>query len=203
MAFPRLTGLELLSSPRSKVDVPDHFLRKNRSSDANAQCTVVAVSYRDYGYQILSSWLDPFRAAMLTKVGGGSDNSNRCEVFRINISEGWLNKWMLRGLIRALTRKNTPPEDRDSTLLYFGGTNELENFRDALRMHNVMTGFVFLLDGLGRVRFAGSGPATDDDVDRLIRFARVLISKTKPVRQRKQNRSIGSASSNRKRTPKR
>ena len=44
--------------------------------------------------------------------------------------------------------------------------------------HNIMTNYVFLLDNLGCVRFAGSGPASDEDVSRLIRFTKELTTAT-------------------------
>ena len=36
--------------------------------------------------------------------------------------------------------------------------------------------FIFLLDDLGRVRFAGSGPATQEEISNLIQFTKELIS---------------------------
>ena len=168
--FPDLFDLTSLAG--EQVDLPDYFLRKNRSLDAAAQCTVVAVSFRDFGYNLLSSWLDPFKEAM--------EGKDRVEVVRLNLSEGWFNKHILRGFIQGLTKKNTPEAEHERTLLYFGGSDSLEGFRDCLRMHNVMTGYVFLLDGLGRVRFAGSGPATDEEVQRLIRFSKDLTPLLQP-----------------------
>jgi mitochondrial ATPase complex subunit ATP10 len=167
--FPALPNLRRLDSNET-VDLPSYFLRKNRSRDAAAQCTVVGVSFRDYGYQLLKTWLDPLPAALSNaEVGSSVPSPNRVEVVRLSINEGWVNSWVLRGLIRTLARRNTPTEEQAETLLYFG--KDLELFRDALRMHNIMTGYVFLLDGLGRVRFAGSGRASDEEVARLLRFA--------------------------------
>jgi mitochondrial ATPase complex subunit ATP10 len=161
--FPCLTKLESVSG--EEVELPSYFLR-NRLKDAEAQCTLVAVSFRDFGYQQLPSWLDPFNTAMVGK--------GRVEVVRLNITEGWFSKYFLRGLIRNATKRNTPPEEHDSTLLYFGSSG-LDDFRDALRMHNAMAGYVFLLDGLGRVRFAGSGAATEAELQRLVKFAKHLL----------------------------
>lgn len=174
--FPVLQGLKSLDG--QQVNFPDYVLRKNRSKDAAAQCTVVAISFRDFGYGLLSSWLDPFQKAM-----SGMD---RVEVVRLNLTEGWFNKWILRGFILGLMKKNTPKADHDRTFVYFGGS-DLESFQDCLRMHNILTGYVFLLDGLGRVRFAGSGPATEEDVERLIRFAKDLTPLLKPGARRGMN----------------
>lgn len=165
--FPPLLDVQQLSTS-DKVDLPDYFLRKNRLKDPQAQCTLVAVSFRDYGYQLLPTWLEPFR-----QVFGANP---RVETIQLNIAEGYLSKYLLRGFIQGFTKKNTPPEQQDQTLLYFA--SDLEGFRDQLRMHNIMTGYVFLLDGLGRVRFAGSGTATDDEVKRLVAVVHELVPRT-------------------------
>lgn len=171
--FPALHGLTTLAG--EKVDIPDFFCRKNRSGDPKAQCTLVAISFRDYGYQLLKSWIGPFEEAMKGK--------DRVEVIQLNLSEGWFNKWVLGVLIHSSMKRNTPVECHDRTLLYFG--SNLLDFRDCLRMHNVMTGYVFLLDGLGRVRYAGSGEASEEEMKQLIQFARELT----PLLKRPQARA--------------
>jgi mitochondrial ATPase complex subunit ATP10 len=109
-------------------------------------------------------WIEPFRTNL-------ANTSDRAEVIQINFSTGWFNKWLLRGFIQGLTIRNTPLEHRATTFLYFG---DQERFRDTLRMHNLLSGYVFLLDGLGNVRFAGSGEAKSEEAERLIRLAKNL-----------------------------
>ena len=162
--FPNLLGCKNLAG--DVVDLPAYCLRKNRSRDPAAQCTLVGVSFRDFGFRQLPSWIEPFDAEFSGK--------DRVEVLKVNITEGWFSKWFLRGLIVGSTKRNTPVEEHNRTLLHFGKAQALENFKDALRMHNVLTGYVFLLDGLGRVRFAGSGTASEEEAARLIRLAKEL-----------------------------
>lgn len=54
--FPTLKGLKSLTG--EKVDLPDYMTRRNRSHDAAAQCTLVAISFRDFGFQQLPSVRD-------------------------------------------------------------------------------------------------------------------------------------------------
>lgn len=168
--FPKLDNLKSLSGDKS-VNLPDYFVRKNRSRSVDAQCTVVGVSFRDFGYGLLSSWLDPFEKEY--------DGNDRVEVLRLSLSEGWVTKWFLRGFVQGFARRNTPKEYHSSTFLLF--QTDMESFRDALRMHNLMTGYVFLLDGLGRVRFAGSGGAAEEESRRLIRMTRELLDSPEPI----------------------
>jgi mitochondrial ATPase complex subunit ATP10 len=179
--FPVLTNLKFMGQGwgGEKVNLPDYFVRKNRSRDAAAQCTLVVVSFRDFGYQMLPSWVNPLRIAMDV----GFVDKDRVEIIRMNVSEGWLNRYILRPVVTFLMRRNTPVHEHGWTLLSFH--RDLSDFRDALRMHNVMVGYAFLLDGLGRVRFAGSGEATQEEAHSLILFAKELTSKLKKEPSRK------------------
>jgi ATPase complex subunit ATP10 len=185
--FPSLAGLKSLAG--EKVDIPAHFLRKNRSRDAAAQCTLVAVSFRDFGYKLLDTWIEPFESALQGK--------DRVEIVKLNLSEGWLNKWVLQILIQQLMKKNTPLQEHDRTFLFF--KNDLEPFRDALRMHNVLTGYVFLLDGLGRVRFAGSGSADSKEIENLVELTHELTPLLKPAMNRNYKQATNKAPGKRKR----
>ena len=127
------------------------------------------------------TWTEPFRAAFR--------GNHRVEVINLQVTEGWFTSKLLGGMIPGIVKQNTPEEEYDTTLLCL--RSDLEEFRDALRIHNVMAGYVFLLDGIGRVRFAGSGEASADEIAKLIQFARELIPtakanrKQKPVRGRR------------------
>ena len=163
------------------VDIPDFFTRDNSellvfvsfviafdgtynlgqicastgSKDANAQCTLVAISCKDFGARQLPSWTDPFETNLCS--GGEAE---KYEVVRITINEGRIAK-LLSPFIVSGTKKNVAEKDHANTLLYYGDAQEM---RDILRMHNIYTCYVFLLDGIGRVRWAGSGAGSDEEV---------------------------------------
>lgn len=96
-------------------------------------------------------------------------------------------------------RKNTPPEEHDRTLLYFGSGSVVDEFRDVLRIHNLMTNYVFLLDEFGRIRFAGSGEATDEEVARVIKFAKELTTNPKKNGRKTSRQSPKQVKQNRQR----
>ena len=110
----------------------------SESKDATAQCTLVAISCKDFGAKLLPSWTTPFTEQLRS----GKD-SNKYKVVRITINEGRIAK-ILSPLIVSGTKKNVPKEDHENTLLYYGDAEEM---RDILRMHNVYTGYVYLVDG--------------------------------------------------------
>jgi ATPase complex subunit ATP10 len=157
--FPPLSGLQCLDKthPDTPIDIPSYWLRKNRTRDPSAQCTLVGIAFRDYGYNMLNEWLHPFQQAM--------QGNDRVETVRLNLNEGYINRYFLRGIVTSLMRRNTPPAELSSTWIYFA-TDIQEKFRDPLRAHNLLPGYVYLLDGIGRVRFAASGPASAEEVER-------------------------------------
>lgn len=144
------------------------FIVSSGSKDANAQCTLVAISSKEFGARLLPSWVDPFEKALCNTV----DNTNRYEVVRITINEGRIDRW-LHPFILSGTKKKIRVEDHSKTLLYYGDAEEM---RDMMRMHNMYTGYVFLVDGIGRVRWAGSGEGSDDEVQSMIKFATELTT---------------------------
>ena len=130
-----------------------------------------------FGAQLLPSWIDPFDQAF--RQGTNNNDTDRYDVVRIVINEGRVVK-LLSPFITSGTKKNVPESDHANTLLYFG---DAEEFRDILRMHNIYTGYVFLVDGIGRVRWAGSGEGTDEEIQSMLRFAQEL-TKSEPRRQK-------------------
>ena len=92
--------------------------------------------------------------------------------------EGWFSSGILGSWIARMIKNNTPTSQHTTTLI--GQGRNLEHFRDSLRIHNVMCGYIFLLDGIGRIRFAASGEASSEEIQKLIQFASELITTTTP-----------------------
>ena len=177
--FPFLKGLECLdtsASPEDRtVDIPSYWLRKNRLRDPSAQCTLVGIAFRDFGYKHLNDWLLPLSQTFA--------KNDRVETVRLNINEGFFSRYFLKGLITSSMRRNTPPKELSSTYIHFA--SDLRNFRDPIRAHNLIPGYIYLLDGLGRVRFAGSGPPSSEEVERLQGFVEEVLRPTIANRGRK------------------
>jgi ATPase complex subunit ATP10 len=142
-------------------------------------CTLVSLSFRNSGFKHIPTWTDHFSQAF--------DGDPRVQTFTVSITERW-SLYPLKVFLSNVMRNNTPPEQHDTTLLYFG--SDVDEFRDVLRMHNIMTNYVFLLDDLGCIRFAGSGPASKEETARLIQFAKELtVNKKRTGKGGKKRRS--------------
>jgi ATPase complex subunit ATP10 len=172
----------------------DHLLRNQNSyfplcpciilagsRDPNAQCTLVAISCKEFGARLLPSWIDPFEMSLR---GSDENDVDRYEVVRITMNEGRIAR-LLSPFIVSGTKKRVPAADHSNTLLHYGDAEEM---RDILRMHNIYTSYVFLLDGIGRVRWAGSGEGSKAEVESMIGIARDLMqpSSTKVAPHQKQ-----------------
>ena len=185
--FPTLKGLNTLDDSNTEVDLPLFFQEKahqQQSRSGAGNITLVAIAFRDNGFKLMPTWTTPFEEAFQQKnddslASSSSSSSSRVQQFHVSITEG-LFVYPLRGIVRRIMKNNTPISQQSKTLTYFG-TKEVMEFRDVLRMHNIMTSYVFLLDDLGRVRFAGSGEASDDEVKRLIKFAKELVRESDPT----------------------
>lgn len=182
--FPTLQGLECLDSTAqpSVIDIPQHWLRKNRTNDPAAQCTVIGLAFRDYGYNMLQEWLPPLQEKLKTQKALQS----RVEVVRLSLNEGYWQRYVLKSLVTASMRRNTAdPEERARTWIHFA-TNLNDKFRDPIRAHNLMTAYIYLLDGQGRVRWVATGPPGDDEVEALWQGVQEILRPTLQPRQRKQ-----------------
>mmetsp|Transcript_23011 Transcript_23011/g.26263 ORF Transcript_23011/g.26263 Transcript_23011/m.26263 type:complete len:297 (-) Transcript_23011:58-948(-) len=167
-SFPTLINCQEMKNDEDIV-LPDYFLRDNRANDPSAQCTLVAISYKDHGQKLLKSWTEPFEQFY-------GSSQNRAKVMSLFITEGDFTAFLLASMQKRTIRSKTDPKLLSRTLVRFGSSGLLE-FNDALRMHNMLTGYVYLLDGLGRVRFAGSGEASEKEVQNLIKFAKTITPK--------------------------
>jgi len=171
--FPLLQGVKSLNN--ADADLPFFFV----DSPLAKNVTLLSIAFRDSGFKSIPSWTEPFQEAFASDDGVGT--------LKLSVTER-LSLYPFRGSLTRVMKKNTPEEEHNSTLVYFG--TDVDDFRDVLRMHNIMTNYVFLIDSLGRIRFAGSGPATEDDVTKVIQFAKDLVKEEeRPSRNNKRSKN--------------
>jgi len=179
--FPSLDDVSTLDG--ENVTLPEFFVR---GLDAATSCTLVAISYKDYGYKLLPTWLDPFENEF-SKKKLRVEVESRVSTVKLAVTEGGFIFRMLKGLITSEMKRNTPEDQHKSYLAYFGNADD---FRDNLRMHNTMTCYVVLLDGFGRVRWMGSGEAAEKEVEVLLELTNQLISPRKPDIQKNEKAKL-------------
>lgn len=70
-------------------------------------------------------------------------------------------------------KMNTPPEMHDDTFVIYGNSSKINR---SLGIVNTKTGYVFLIDGNGEVRWKASGMATQREIETLNNLTRKLLN---------------------------
>jgi len=179
--FPRLDNLKSLTGEDS-ISLPDFFQKvQNRSAGPpSSQCTLCVISFKQFGYEKLKRWIEAFETSIMHGIGPNA-RAGQAKIVEVSIVQGSFYK-LLQGVMKSTWQTSTPKERHSTTLLHFGSEEDTLTFRDNLRMHNVLTAYVTLVDDQGRVRWMGSGEPTEKELTILIDCAREL---TKPTNARR------------------
>ncbi|CAB1109250.1 unnamed protein product [Ectocarpus sp. CCAP 1310/34] len=140
--------------------------------------TMVGLFHRQFGYSMLESWTGPFEKAFargqrgdtLPSAGGKPTGAAPPSALSLSLLESWPLR-MMKPLLVSTMGRGLSPEKKAAFFYRFGPTEEV---RKALGIVNRLTLYVLLVDQKGRVRWQGTGKATPDEVESLIRCARQL-----------------------------
>lgn len=91
----------------------------------------------------------------------------------INMEPNWLKAWLIRLFMWRL-RMTLPKERHETYFLYRKGLTE--NIQNGIGLLNGKVGYVYLLDGDCKIRWAGSGLAQPEEVARLNAGVNKLVS---------------------------
>lgn len=186
--LPPLQGFEDLTGVERSA--PACFIRNTKRGSLATSfsgCTLVGIAFKDYGYQMLPGWLEPFKKTFMSNDERKSDGANNVDIVKLIITtRGYFLSLILKPILMRRFRRTTPENEKKTTLLYFGDPTD---FRDALRMHNTLTCYLLLLDLHGRVRWIGSGNATEEEMSTLIKCARELVPSLEMSGKKMQSRN--------------
>ncbi|XP_020585268.1 uncharacterized protein LOC110027948 isoform X3 [Phalaenopsis equestris] len=98
-----------------------------------------------------------------------------CLSFRASSQVSFVESWLLslnpmKNLFLKIARSSSNPLRR---FAYFFGDHY--DLRKKLQIVNLLTGYIFLLDGYGRIRWQGFGSATPEEVSSLVSKKGVVI----------------------------
>ncbi len=94
----------------------------------------------------------------------------------INVEEELLRSWLLR-LFLPYVRRKTPKEQHGKYFVVRRGLTD--DITDAIGLLNAKVGYVYLLDGDCKIRWAGSGVAQPEEREGLVRGVRRLMEDLK------------------------
>ena len=113
----------------------------------------------------------------LVKESGG-----RAQTVHVNIEENALKAALIKLFVPSLRKRIGEANWGRYFVVRRGLTDEI---RDAIGLLNSMVGYVYLLDGNCRIRWAGSGVSEGDEKNWLVRGARRLIEEAKEQKSEK------------------
>lgn len=104
-------------------------------------------------------------------------HQGQAQVVKVNIEDQTILKyWIIRALAPWI-RKTLPEADWDKYFTVKAGITD--DMRDAIGALNSKVGYVYLVDGDCKIRWAGSGQAEPEEVDSLAKGMTTLMSELK------------------------
>lgn len=104
-------------------------------------------------------------------------HKGHAQLVRVNIEDkSWLRWWILR-MIAPLARNNIYEDNWDKYFMVRRGISE--EIRESIGYLNSKVGYVYLVDGDCKIRWAGSGPARPGEVDSLAKGMAKLMDEWK------------------------
>ncbi|KAJ9554709.1 hypothetical protein OSB04_009323 [Centaurea solstitialis] len=169
--FPQLE-VNYSNGTSSKLPITSYGSDDELMTDSDIpKATLMCLSFRATSQVMIDSWSVPFAETF-----GGSE---KVQLYEISFIESWLLSLtpIRKLLIRML--KKSKPQEKDGMLqrqiAYAFGDHYY--FRKELKILNLLTGYMFLLDKFGRIRWQGFGLATEDELSSLLSCTSLLLEK--------------------------
>ncbi|KAG2616720.1 mitochondrial ATPase complex subunit ATP10-like [Panicum virgatum] len=125
--------------------------------------SLVCLSFRASSQKMTESWSSPFLDAF------GADKN--IHVYEVSFIDSWLlSLGPVRRVFLKVMRKSNNPHRH---VVYAFGDHY--DFRKKLQIINLLTGYIYLVDREGRIRWRGFGSATEEEVSSLTASASILL----------------------------
>ncbi|KAH6558400.1 hypothetical protein KP509_1Z066300 [Ceratopteris richardii] len=161
---------------RERFTIPYLQLSHNETEDpvTGVSVTMICLAFRGHGQGLASSWVQPFYDHF-----NGFKNIRIYEVF-------YIDQWLLslppvRYLLLHFMRRKAEINHHDGFKRSVYAFGDSYDFRKALKITNILTGYAFLLDGRGRIRWQGFGQSTQDEIKWMISCTQRLLKEQTPT----------------------
>ncbi|KAJ4724982.1 hypothetical protein OWV82_003913 [Melia azedarach] len=140
----------------------------NADKSSIPKASLLCLTFRASSQAMVDSWSTPFLKAF-------SDSTN-VHLYEVSFIDSWFLCWSpVKHLLLRIMRKSN---DRGENLLqrkiaYSFGDHYY--FRKELKILNLLTGYIFLLDKFGRIRWQGFGLATPEELSSLLSGTSLLL----------------------------
>lgn len=171
MAAVKFPALEVNFSDGSSLKLPSTSSGNDSSADKLdvPKASLLCLSFRASSQAMINSWSKPFLDEFRS--------SNETQLFEVSLIESWLLRCNpIKRLLLRIMKKPSPDEKKNvlqrQIVSSFG---DHYDFRKELKILNLLTGYVFLLDKFGRIRWQGFGLATPEEVSSLLACTALLL----------------------------
>ncbi|XP_027123573.1 uncharacterized protein [Coffea arabica] len=171
MAATKFPALEVNFSDGSSLKLPITSSGNGSSADKLdvPKASLLCLSFRGSSQAMINSWSKPFLDEFCS--------SKETQLFEVSLIESWLlRRNPIKKLLLRIMKKPSPDDKKNvlqRQIVYSFGDHYY--FRKELNILNLLTGYVFLLDKFGRIRWQGFGSATPEEVSSLLACTALLL----------------------------
>ncbi|RCV16012.1 hypothetical protein SETIT_3G103000v2 [Setaria italica] len=125
--------------------------------------SLVCLSFRASSQKMAESWSSPFLDAF------GADKN--IHVYEVSFIDSWLlsSSPVRQAFLKVMRKSNNPQRH----IVYAFGDHY--DFRKKLQIINLLTGYIYLIDRQGRIRWQGFGSATQEELSSLTASTSILL----------------------------
>jgi mitochondrial ATPase complex subunit ATP10 len=177
--FPQIT-------PLTSDGTPVSFPFTGPSAPA---ASLVCIAFRAGAQEMIEAWAEPFSRTAASQLkdseqgeeeqqqpltSSKSSNKNFALVELALIESVVMGIWPFRNILMKNGGASQGKYAMPATYLYHF-VRDTETIRNALQMTNRLTGYIYLLDSLGRVRWRGSGNPSSIEIEMLLQCSYQLL----------------------------
>lgn len=148
-------GLDGNVGDASKLDLP--------------KAALLCLSFRASSQAMVDSWSKPFIDTF--------SYSENIQLYEVSFIDSWLLSWSpIKRLLLQMMKKSNPSDTKIALQMQFVYSfGDHYYFRKELKILNLLTAYMFLVDKFGRIRWQGFGTATQDELSSLLSCTSALL----------------------------
>lgn len=133
------------------------------------KASLLGLSFRANSQAMIDSWSKPFLDAF--------NDSKDIQVYEVSFVDSWfLSLNPIKRLLLRMMKKTNATDKKDALQMQFVyAFGDHYYFRKELKVLNLLTGYTFLLDKFGRIRWQGFGAATEEELSSLLSCTSLLL----------------------------
>nr|AKM76502.1 AT1G08220-like protein [Pelargonium transvaalense] len=165
----RFPALEVTFSDGKTLKLPIISDRQADNAENMPKASLICLTFRAMSNEMINTWCVPFLDTFSA--------SKNVQLYKVSFIEQPILCWrpVKRLLLWMIRNSNGDVKSGalESSFVYFFGDHYW--FRKELKLENLITGYVFLVDEFGRIRWQGSGSATEEELAALLSCTTLLL----------------------------